>query len=60
MFDFRRVTVFCLGCRLSKHKLTMYVTNLGGMAPCASLTTPISEIADNIYTYSLDRSYGYS
>jgi len=33
MFDFMRVTVFCLGNRLSKHKITRYVKNLGVMAP---------------------------
>ena len=30
MFDFRRATAFCLGCRLSKHKVTRYAKNLGG------------------------------
>jgi len=29
--DFRRVTVFCLGYRLSKHNMTRYAKNLGGM-----------------------------
>jgi len=39
-FDFRRTTVFCLGCRLSKHKMTRYSKNVEGMAP-ASLTAPM-------------------
>jgi len=30
MFDFRRITIFCLECRLSKHKMTRYVKNVGG------------------------------
>jgi len=36
MFDFRLATVFCLGYRLSKHKMTRYFKNLGGMEPWAS------------------------
>jgi len=36
MFDFRRITLFCLEKRLSKHKMTMFSKNLvGGMAPLA-------------------------
>jgi len=31
-FDFKRATVFCLGHRLSKHKMT-YAKNLGGRGP---------------------------
>jgi len=30
MFDFRRITPFCLGNRFSKDKMTIYVKNLGG------------------------------
>ena len=37
MFDFRRITLFCLGYRLSKHKMTICSKNLGGMAPLAHL-----------------------
>jgi len=34
MFDFRRITQFCLEKRLSKHKMTTFSKNLGGgMAP---------------------------
>ena len=33
LFDFRRVTVFCLGYCLSKHKTTKYAKNLGGCPP---------------------------
>jgi len=29
IFDFRLATVFCLGYRLSKHKMTRYSINLG-------------------------------
>ena len=32
MFDFRRITLFCLEKRLSKHKITTFSKNLrGGM-----------------------------
>jgi len=33
MFDFRRITLFCLEKRLSKHKITMFPKNLGGPWP---------------------------
>ena len=36
MFDFRRITLFYLEKRLSKHKMTIYSKNfVGGMAPFA-------------------------
>jgi len=42
MFDFRRMTIFCLEKRLSKHKMTIFSKNLGrGMAPLAPLATPM-------------------
>jgi len=37
MFGFRRITLFCLEKRLSKHKITIFSKHLGGMAP---LTPP--------------------
>jgi len=30
MFNFRRITLFCLEKRLPKHKMTIFSTNLGG------------------------------
>jgi len=33
MFDFRRITLFYLEKRLSKHKITIYSKNLGGPWP---------------------------
>jgi len=30
MFDFRRITLFCLEKCLSKHKMTMFSKNVGG------------------------------
>jgi len=39
MFDFRQATVFCLGYRPSKHKMTRYANNLGGVVPWAPLAT---------------------
>jgi len=38
MYDFRRITLFCLEKRLSKHKMTIFSKNLGG--GMASLTSP--------------------
>jgi len=40
MFGFRRVTVFCLRHRFSKHKMTRYAQNLGRWPP-GPLTTPM-------------------
>ena len=36
MFDFRRIALFYLVKRLSKHKMTLFSENLGGMSPMAS------------------------
>jgi len=33
MFDFKRATVFCLGYRLSKHKITICSKHFGGHDP---------------------------
>jgi len=42
MFDFRRITVFCLEKRLSKHKMTIFSKNLGGPCPLwPPLATPM-------------------
>ena len=42
MFDFTRITLFCLEKRLSKHKMTIFSKNfLGGVAP---LATPMRHI----------------
>jgi len=36
MFNFRRITLFCLEKRLSKHRMTIFSSNLGGgMDPLA-------------------------
>ena len=36
IFDFRRITLFCLEKRLSKHKMTIFSKNLGeSMSPLA-------------------------
>jgi len=37
MFDFRRITLFCLEKRLSKHKMTVFSKNFGGHGPFAPL-----------------------
>ena len=33
MFNFRRITLFCLEKRLSKHKMTIFSKNLGWQSP---------------------------
>jgi len=33
MFDFRRIVLFCLEKRLSKHKMTIFSKNFGGPWP---------------------------
>ena len=40
IFYFRRTTIFCLGKRLSKHKMTRYANNLGAW-PLWPLDTPM-------------------
>jgi len=46
MFDFTRITLFCLEKRLSKHKMTIFSKNLwGGMA----LLAPTSYAYDTGY-----------
>jgi len=41
MFDFRRITLFCLGYHLSKHKITVHAKNFGrGIAPWLRLCNP--------------------
>jgi len=44
MFYFRRITLFCLEKRLSKHKMSMFSKNLGGMAPLPPLATPMTAV----------------
>jgi len=39
MFDFRRITLFHLEKRLSKHKMTIFSKNFGGAQP---LWTPLA------------------
>ena len=46
MFDFRRITLFCLEKRLSKHKMTIFSKDLRG--PMAPLATPMIAIALNV------------
>jgi len=56
IFDFRRATVFCLGYRLSEHKITRYAKNLGALAPLATpmVRSPnLSEFETNEVTVSV-------
>jgi len=41
MSDFRRITLFCLEKRLSKHKMTICSKNVGGTWPLCPLATPM-------------------
>ena len=41
VFDFRRITLFCLEKRLSKHAITIVSKIWGDMAPFAPLATPM-------------------
>ena len=44
MFDFRRIALFCLEKRLSRHKMTKFSNSFfGGMAPLCPLATPMIE-----------------
>jgi len=47
MFDFRRITLFCLEKRLSKHRITIFSKNFGeGVAPFAPpLATPMFTVS---------------
>jgi len=48
MFDFRRITLFCLEKRLSKHKMTVFSKKLReAMAPLAPLATPMGDSSFN-------------
>jgi len=44
MFDFRRITLFCLEKRLSKHKMTMLSKNLGAWLLWPPLAMPMAPI----------------
>jgi len=62
MFDFRRITLFCLEKRLSKHKMTIFSKNFEGHgpfgAPLATLMLPLQtgKAADmsELQTHHLD------
>ena len=41
MFDFQRITLFCLEKRLSRQIVTIVSKYLGGMAPLTPLATPM-------------------
>jgi len=53
MFDFRLATVFCLGYRLSKHKMTRYFKNLGVHDPVGPLATPMLQYTVQLQTFCL-------
>jgi len=41
MFDFRRITLFCLEKRFSKHKMAIFQKFRGAMASLPPLATPM-------------------
>jgi len=45
MFDFRRITLFCLEKRLSKYKMTMFSKNLGRHGPSGPLWLRLCQTA---------------
>jgi len=58
MFDLRWITLFCLEKRLSKHKITIFSKNLGGMAP---LATPMYRTARNcLWCYYLQLIWAFA
>jgi len=44
MHHFRRITLFCLEKRLSKHKITIFSKTFGGRGPFAPLATPMATV----------------
>jgi len=63
MFDFRRITLFCLEKRLSKNKMTMFSKILWGAWPLwPHLATPMSRTYSNgfIFSYKIIVSVIYS
>jgi len=46
MYDFRRITLFCLENRLSKQKITKFSKNLGGRSwpLCSPMATPMDAV----------------
>jgi len=48
MFGFRRITLFCLEKRLSKHKMTIFSKNLGGLVP---FVPPTDYAYANLYNH---------
>jgi len=63
MFDFRRITLFCLGHCLSKHKMTVSSKNFGGWPPSPPLrllllrTTCIKNVKIKIIKIRRDCQY---
>ena len=54
MFDFRRITLFCLEKRLSKHKMTIFSKNFRGawpLCPPLAMPTHLKELAENFDRY---------
>jgi len=46
MLDFRRIALFCLKKRLSKHKMTVFTINVGSpTAPMPPLATPMGKFS---------------
>ena len=50
--DFRRATVFCVGCCFSRHKMTRYAKTLGGHGPLETSTTPATPTQFSMNEYN--------
>jgi len=58
-FDFRRITLFYLGYRFSKHKIAIYSKNfLGGMPPRPPLATTMAVTEENKNMFNWLRKEG--
>jgi len=51
MFYFRRATVFCLGCLLSKHKMTGYSKKLGEISPCYAQCVASKKFGGQVFDF---------
>jgi len=49
MFDFRRITLFCLEKHLSKRKMTIFSKNLGGHGHFGPPATPMTRTVAAMY-----------
>jgi len=58
MFDFKRITPFCLEKRLSKHKMTMFSKNLGVHGPFRPPWLRLGQMQSSKWATSGSRAIG--